>query len=101
MRVKHFLAGGAAISLLAAALSEPSNAFDWGVSGSGPDPYAYSHTPRGYYPYYNSGYWGPPRVKRFRGELPPYFAAWGAPDRHYRHVEWHDRHYGRHRHHHW
>ena len=61
------------------------------------DPYAYSYEPRGYYPYYNSGYWGPPRIKRFRGALPPYFAAWGAPDRHYRHVEFHNRAYGGHR----
>lgn len=61
------------------------------------DPYAYSYTPRGYYPYYNSNYWGPPRVKRFRGHLPPYYAAWGAPKRGYRHVKWHQRHYGGHR----
>jgi hypothetical protein len=61
------------------------------------DPYAYSYTPRGYYPYYNSNYWGPPRIRRFRGHLPPYYAAWGAPRRDYHHVEWHNRHYGGHR----
>ncbi|HPG88406.1 MAG TPA: hypothetical protein PLD46_02050 [Hyphomicrobium sp.] len=61
------------------------------------DPYAYRYTPRGYYPYYNSNYWGAPRIKRFRGHLPPYYGAWGAPRRDYHHVEWHKRHYGGHR----
>jgi hypothetical protein len=61
------------------------------------DPYAYVYEPRGYYPYYNSGYWGPPRIKRFRGQRPPYFASWGAPDRNYYHREWHERHFGGHR----
>jgi hypothetical protein len=65
------------------------------------DPYAYHYEPRGYYPYYNSHYWGPPRVKRFRGHLPPYYAAWGANRRHYRHVEWHYKNYGGHRRGHW
>ena len=61
------------------------------------DPYAYRYVPRGYYPYYNSAYWQRPHVKRFRGKLPHYYAAWGAPKRNYRHVEWHQRHYGGHR----
>lgn len=61
------------------------------------DPYAYRYEPRGYYPYYNSAYWVKPRVKRFRGHLPPYYAAWGSPRRSYHHVEWHCRHYGGHR----
>ena len=61
------------------------------------DPHAYRYVPRGYYPYYNSAYWGRPHVKRFRGKLPHYYAAWGAPRRNYRHVEWHQRHYGGHR----
>lgn len=61
------------------------------------DPYEYRYIPRGYYPYYNSQYWGRPRIKRFRAQLPPYYAAWGAPRRGYRHVEWHRRHYGGHR----
>ena len=65
------------------------------------DPYAYRYEPRGYYPYYNSNYWGPPRIKRFRGHLPPYYAAWGAPRRGYHHVKWHMRHYGGHRRGHW
>jgi hypothetical protein len=61
------------------------------------DPYAYRYTPRGYYPYYNSAYWGRPHVKRFRGFLPHYYEAWGGPQRGYRHVEWHQQHYGGHR----
>ena len=65
------------------------------------DPYAYSYEPRGYYPYYNSGYWGPPRIKRYSGALPPYYAAWGANRVGYHHVEWHYRHHGGHRRGHW
>lgn len=61
------------------------------------DPYAYRYSPRGYYPYYNSGYWGPATVKRYSGPLPPYYAAWGANKSRYHHVEWHNRHYGGHR----
>lgn len=61
------------------------------------DPYGYSYVYRGYYPYYNSGYWGPPRIKRFRGHVPPYYASWGATRRGYHHVKWHRRHHGGHR----
>ena len=62
------------------------------------DPYAYRTEPRGYYPYYNSNYWRPAHtVRRNRHHLPPYYAAWGAPKRGYRHVEWHRRHHGGHR----
>ena len=63
----------------------------------GPDPYAYFYEPRGWYPYYNSGEWGPRYVKRFKGVLPPYYAAWGATRRNYHHVAWHRLHYGGHR----
>jgi hypothetical protein len=59
--------------------------------------YHYYYDPRGWYPYYNSGEWGRPVINRFRGELPPYYASWGANKRRYRHVEWHRRHYGGHR----
>ena len=53
------------------------------------DPYAYSYEPRGYYPYYDSGYW---RVY-CGGKLncvpvayqPPYWKAWGYPK------PWHNR----------
>jgi hypothetical protein len=63
--------------------------------------YEYRYKPTGYYPFYNSGYWGPPKIKRFHGELPPYYAAWGANKRHYKHVEWHYRHHGGHWRGHW
>jgi hypothetical protein len=69
------------------------------------DPYAYRYEPRGYYPYYNSGYWKPAHVLRARGRRhyvhPPYYAAWGYPDRHYHHRAWHAYHHGRIRHGHW
>lgn len=66
------------------------------------DRYAYYHTPRGYYPYYNSGYWRPTVELRWRraccrpvAALPPYYQAWGYPKRHHvHHRKW------RHRHHH-
>jgi hypothetical protein len=125
MRLKSFLALAAAVvSLGLAAAPQPASANFWdrpdqpagwgtvrtvrhwvyypryhhvylghGVS----DPYAYRYSPRGYYPYYNSAYWGAPRVHRYRGHLPPYYAAWGAPSANYHHVEWHQRHYGGHR----
>lgn len=47
------------------------------------DPYAYRYEPRGYYPYYDSGYWRPlcggnvncvPRPYQ-----PPYWKGWGYP----------------------
>ncbi|MEQ8825195.1 MAG: hypothetical protein RIC14_12555 [Filomicrobium sp.] len=65
------------------------------------DPYAYRYEPRGYYPYYNSGYWRPSRVVRKRYRRPPYYKAWGDNRRGYRHREWHYRNYGRHRRGHW
>ena len=61
------------------------------------DPYAYRYIPRGYYPYYNGHYWRQVRIKRFRAHLPPYYPAWAAPKRGYRHVEWHEDHHGGHR----
>jgi hypothetical protein len=58
------------------------------------DPYRYSASPRGYYPYYNSGYWRPTHELRYRLDhyrpyagLPPYYRAWGHPTKrpvHYR-----------------
>lgn len=49
------------------------------------DPYAYRYEPRRYYPYYNSGYWRPAyQVRRQRlYALPPYYQAWGYPNRYY------------------
>jgi hypothetical protein len=69
------------------------------------DPYAYRYMPRGYYPYYNSHYWTSASEMRARRKArlrhPPYYAAWGYPDHHYSHTEWHYRNHGGHRHHHW
>jgi hypothetical protein len=64
------------------------------------DPYAYRYEPRGYYPYYDSGYWKPAHVMRKQKRRrhyarPPYYQAWGYPDRHYRHRAWHRHHHGR------
>lgn len=106
MSVNRFLASVAGLAALGVWIA-PATAADFGESKprhheeyaayEEVDPYAYVYEPRGYYPYYNSGYWGPPRIKRFRGQRPPYFASWGAPDRNYYHREWHERHYGGHR----
>jgi hypothetical protein len=72
------------------------------------DPYAYSYEPRGYYPYYNSGYWRSAREMRLRrahaytyAPHVPYYKAWGANRRGYNHRKWHCREHGRLRHHHY
>jgi hypothetical protein len=65
------------------------------------DPYAYRYEPRGYYPYYNSGYWRSAHEMRARrahlysNVHVPYYQAWGYPKRGYKHREWHARHHGR------
>jgi hypothetical protein len=47
------------------------------------DPRSWYHNPRGYYPYYNSGYWVPRSEMRYRYRYryvgPPYryYPAWG------------------------
>lgn len=61
------------------------------------DPYAYQYEPRGYYPYYNSGYWRPncgQCVTHY--QHPPYWAAWG-----YTPALWEPVYEGRIRRHHW
>jgi len=68
------------------------------------DPYAYRYEPRGYYPYYNAGYWRPAyemRKRRVHYVLPPYYKAWGYPKRKYHHRAWHYKKYGGHRRGHW
>jgi len=60
------------------------------------DYYSYFYDPRGYYPYYNSGEWGRPIIRRYKGPLPPYYEAWGMNNSRYHHVEWHRQHYGGH-----
>lgn len=107
MRIRNMLALAVAGASFVA-LAVPASAADFGYSehprrfhrapvSEEYDPYAYVYEPRGYYPYYNSGYWGPPRIKRYSGTLPPYFAAWGDDRPDYYHTEWHQQHYGGHR----
>jgi hypothetical protein len=75
------------------------------------DPYAYRYSPRGYYPYYNSGYWVPSEVIRKRDHLHyhhwnvqapryKYYQSWGYP-KHWHHQEWHQQNHGRHHRWHW
>ena len=63
------------------------------------DPYAYRPEHRGYYPYYNSGYWRPAHEMRNRPrphyEIPKYYPAWGYT-KHWHHREWHNDNHGRH-----
>ncbi len=65
------------------------------------DPYAYAYQPRGYYPYYNSGYWRPAyemrqrRTYMYPNVQVPYYQAWGYPKRGYHHRAWHARNHGR------
>jgi hypothetical protein len=70
------------------------------------DPYAYRYEPRGYYPYYNAGYWRPAWTQRnryaYQARAPRYHAAWGYGARrcgHRHHRRWHARgHHHRHQH---
>lgn len=107
MRFRSFMAL-AVIATAGVAAAQPASAFDLFHSPDLRDRpyyrndaleeyYSYFYSPRGYYPYYNSGEWGRPIIRRSRLQLPPYYAAWGAPNRRYYHVEWHRRHYGGHR----
>jgi hypothetical protein len=68
------------------------------------DPYAYRPADRGYYPYYNSGYWRPAHEMRNRHkphlELPKYYKAWGYT-KHWHHKQWHNEHHGHHLPWHW
>lgn len=68
------------------------------------DPYAYRAEPRGYYPYYNSGYWRPAhelRKARPHYARPKYYRSWGANKHNYDHVDWHIEKFGGHRRGHW
>jgi hypothetical protein len=74
------------------------------------DPYVYRYSPRGYYPYYNSGHWAPARYVRERAhmhyyhwieERPPYFQSWGHPRKEWHNRAWHAEHHGYIRRHHW
>lgn len=61
-------------------------------SNTATDPYAYQYQPRGYYPYYNSGYWRPRHLvakNRAHFRHPKYYQAWGANRKWYHHYRWH------------
>lgn len=127
MRLKSLLAVAVAMTAFALAAPKPAEATDlahavapagWGRSQvinhwayypryhhiyrvhASTDPYAYESAPRGYYPYYNSGYWRPASEMRNRHrynfKLPKYYQAWGYPKRTYAHRAWHEKHHGRH-----
>ncbi len=57
------------------------------------DPYAYRYEPRGYYPYYDAGYWRPlcgRNINCVKAVFQsPYWKAWGYPK------PWLNRHYHR------
>ncbi len=76
------------------------------------DPYSYQYEPRGYYPYYRSGYWAPAAYIRYRNRLhyhvwndrPPkyeFYRSWGYPLAYWPHELWHSEYHGRHRPWHW
>jgi hypothetical protein len=97
-----------ALCAVAIAIAAAPAQAHWDRHHDGFDPYAYRYEPRGYYPYYNSSQWVPAAWLRWRRAccrpapvLPPYYAAWGSPKSGYVHRAWHDRHHGRHWHHHW
>jgi hypothetical protein len=107
--VRHHSKIALAVAALGFALSSPQQAqaldgdlFHRPTSAS--DPYAYHYEPRGYYPYYNSGYWkrhGEVPLKRAHFKHPKFYQAWGAKRKHWDHVKWHNDHHGRHDHAHW
>lgn len=134
MRISKWLALAAGIAGLTLASAAPATAFGchtscppegWGKSRvvrhwvyyprythvCNVDPYAYQYSPRGYYPYYNSGYWTSAATARRRARAhyyhwntqPPrfrYYRYWGGPAR-WNHTEWHRRHHGFHHRWHW
>lgn len=85
MRTASFAA--AAIALAAALTSAAPSQAGGDAAFSGrlypEDPYAYRFYKPRYYPYYDSGYWVPRVVMRYRYRydtvLPPYQSSWGYP----------------------
>jgi hypothetical protein len=94
MRLRVVLAATALLALgLASSMPAEAGGTRRGVADV-TDPYAYYVAPRGYYPYYNSGYWRPAAELAWRRRccrphfvLPPYHQAWGYPDRVYVHSQ--------------
>jgi hypothetical protein len=126
MRMKSMLAAAVALAGLITAVASPAAAWHRKPAGWGEvqtvrhygyyprynhvyavhyqtDRYVYRYEPRGYYPYYNSGYWRPAWQVRRRKHygLPPYYGAWGYPVPAYQHRAWHRRHHGGHHIGHW
>jgi hypothetical protein len=132
MRKKSLLA--VAVAVIAAGLAAPTtaDAFGWSrhsepegwgrlrtirhwvyyprythvtLTHAGTDPYAYRYEPRGYYPFYNSGYWTKASEMRARRRArfihPPYHSAWGSSNWTYEYVDWRYRYHDRRRHGHW
>lgn len=68
------------------------------------DPYAYRYEPRGYYPYYDSGYWRPNCGNKINcvpvAYQSPYWKAWGYP-KPWPHYSFHRVYHGRIRPWHW
>lgn len=113
MRIKSLLAALAALATIGFANPQSAQAFGldrehrpdgWGkdrvinhhvyypryVHHYHVDPYAYRYSPRGYYPYYNSGYWTKASIVRKRSHLHYYHwnsqgpkfkyqSSWGKP----------------------
>lgn len=111
MRLKHMLVALAALMTCGAGVAQPAAAGGWHDRGPTyqpiyykkayprkkhlyrarpvvgayivTDPYAYRYEPRGYYPYYDAGYWRPQCASRSscvpREFQPPYWKAWGYP----------------------
>ncbi|MDX2157073.1 MAG: hypothetical protein SFW09_11250 [Hyphomicrobiaceae bacterium] len=132
MRLKSILAAVVAASAFVLALPTTSHAFGerdrpdgWGKSRHVRhwvyqprytheykiDPYHYRYSPRGYYPYYNAGYWAPAHYIKWRNRIhlnvwnaqPPryrYYKSWGYP-RKWNNRAWHNKHHGRHHLWHW
>lgn len=113
MRIKSLIAAAAALATIGLANPQSAHAFGfdrdrqpdgWGkdrvinhfvyypryVHHYHVDPYAYRYSPRGYYPYYNSGYWRSASQVRARnhkhyhhwnvqGPKFKYHSSWGQP----------------------
>ncbi len=98
---KQIVAALAAIAACTGLASpHPATADGWHArapAGYVVDLYAYSYEPRRYYPYYNSGHWRPAAEVRLRRKYryklvhPPYYQAWGYPNRYYIKRSWHRR----------
>ena len=68
------------------------------------DPFGYDYRSRGYYPYYNAGYWKPAgdvSLRRADFVHPTYYEGWGDQRAHSNHAKWHARNHGHHDHGHW